>query len=242
MLVIATTAGCAETAPANRAVREKPVDCHTVAGERLADVASARATIDDAARATTRSGGAFVTQLQVRSGAITLARARLTGRRSADGSSRGHLAWSGAASLLAPDLDLRIVDNSISLRRDDRPRVWQPLGSASGVALDVGRELLMHPFLLRERSANGAGDSVRVALVAPAAALRDYATNERQGPVTELLRRASRLRIEATTANGRLVSDRFVLATQIPAGIDGLEQLAGRRVVISGITTRPCPS
>jgi hypothetical protein len=201
------------------------------------DPAVARRLLDAAARRATAATGSFVTDLQVQLDGELLGTARLDGTRSRT-SSHGDLRWSGGAALLLPDMSLRIERDRLLVKteRDDDER---DIGSASGVALDVGRELLDHPQLLDVTAARGTRARFTVDLTAPAPRLRAYATGERQGPVTELLRGVRSLRLTAHVAAGRLAFDSFVLQTDVPPGIDELGALAGRTVTVAG-QTRHC--
>jgi hypothetical protein len=204
------------------------VDLDPVLARRLLDAATHRAT---------RTPGAFITDLQVRLDGELLGRGRLDGTRT-PASSSGELRWSGGAALLLPDMALRIERDRL-LVRTERDQDVRDFGSASGVALDVGRELLNHPQLLDEHRARGTRTRFAVDLTAPAQRLRDYATSERQGPVTELLRGVRSLRLTARVAGGRLAGDSFSLQTDVPLGIDELGALAGRTVTVAG-QTRHC--
>ena len=51
-------------------------------------------------------------------------------------------------SVWLPSATLRISGDQLAVRAGSSSE-FTPRGSASGVHLDVGRELLMHPFLLR---------------------------------------------------------------------------------------------
>ena len=95
----------------------------------------------------------------------------------------------------------------------------------------------MHPQLLRPTSAAGAGDTVQVAFVAPAAQLRAYATTERRGPVTDLLRATTALTLTSTATRERLVADRFTLATVVPRTVARGPIRTGTRITIRGATT-----
>lgn len=200
--------------------------------------ADARGRIDGAVDVATRTDRRFVTRLELLLvGTQGRFRARLTGTRRADGSSRATLRWSDPAALLLPDAELAVRANRILLRTGpDGTGRWRDAGSASGVALDVGRELLDHPFLLRVVGAARAGERLDVTLESPPPRLRAYATSERNGPVTELLRAARSLRITANLDDGELVGDRFRLVTTVPEGIPALAPLAGRVVVVTGTT------
>jgi len=153
------------------------------------------------------------------------------GRRLPDGTSEARVTVGAGRALL-----LRIVDDTIYVRAGTR---WTNRGSASGIALDVGRELFDHPFLLEPTAAMRDGTDHLVELAAPPAPLRDYATNERHGPVTELLADATALTITGRVARtGTLVGDSFVLETTLPPGI--VPGLAGRRARIEA-RTGYCP-
>lgn len=199
-------------------------------------LAPARAVVDRAVSRAAAGERRFVTRLNLSTTTGLRATALLRGTRRADGSSSGRLRWQGAASLLLPDLTLRIADDQLAIR-GAHDAAFRPLGSASGVSLDVGRELLAHPFLLEASTARGTLDDLALTLDAPRDELRDYATHERRGPVTELLRNAELLRITPRVVAGRLVHDRFVLRTAIPTTVTQIEPLAGTTVTLTGSTT-----
>jgi hypothetical protein len=227
----------AEPAPARVVERDacgRPTAAPLDARHELVDLVTGRSKVDAAATRRTVSGGRFVTDLTVAVSRGPHLRGTLTGRRDANGTSSGTIRWRGASSLLVPDLDLRIVDDRLLVRRRSGDRTWATLGSASGVALDVGRELLMHPFLLRSTTASRAGDLTEVQLLAPPADLRTYATSERRGPVTDLLRRTTSLRLVVHLRGNRLVRDEFDLATTLPD--DVVPGFGGRAVRIVGTT------
>lgn len=203
---------------------------------RPVDAAAARERLTSAVRAARRTERRFVTNLSLRAGELGPFTARLVGTRRADGSSRATLRWSGAAAALLPDVDLAVHRDRIRIRDAGGASAWRDLGSASGVALDVGRELFDHPFLLRTRSAAGAGRRLDLRMEAPAAGLRAYATTERRGPITELLRNARSLRITAQVDGATLVGDRFRLVTVVPDGIPAIAALRGRVVEVAGAT------
>ena len=194
------------------------------------------------ARAVTRAGASrrpFVTDGDVVVDDGLRARARLVGTRAANGSSSGHLDWRGAAGLLLPDGDLRIAGNQLALRRDDqRAAGFTPLGSASGIALDVGRELLTHPFLLDVVATGGSGSIRSFRLVARPDELRAYAGTERQGLATELLLGARSLTIDARVVDGTLVADTFRLVTTLPPRFEALA--GGGTVTVVGRTIAGC--
>jgi hypothetical protein len=187
------------------------------------------------ARANTRDRR-FTTRLQLSTSTGLRGNAVLVGRRSADGSSTARLRWRGPAALLLPDTTLRIVDDQLTIRTD-RDAAFRSLGSASGVSLDVGRELLAHPFLLDARDAQGRRDDLVLTLVAPRDQLRRYATSERRGPVTELLRDVDALQVTPRIVDDELVHDRFVLRTRIPSTITEILPLRGATVTITGATS-----
>ncbi len=216
---------------------------HSVTLAHPGDPGILRASILRAAKRATQSGHRFVTRLALASG-TTRVDAILTGLRTGANESRAQLAWSGPASLVLPDLDLRIVGDRITTRDGDD--AWVDRGSASGVALDVGRELLDHPFLVRAVSGathdpdDRTPTTERVDLVAPVTVLRRYATTERRGPVTDLLAAARSLRLTSTASGGELVQDRFTLVTRIPATLDVPGLRTGAPLAVTG-TTRYCP-
>ncbi|MCW2926639.1 MAG: hypothetical protein JWM86_607 [Thermoleophilia bacterium] len=193
----------------------------------------ARRAIDAAAAARTGAGSRFHLQLAVDIARLPTATATLSGRRLADNSSTATIDWEGVAGALLPTGELRIVDDVLLLRRTSA-QPWRRLGSASGVSLDVGRELLDHPFLLRTVRARRSGSTTVLALDAPVERLRAYATSERAGPVTDLLARARSLRIVVRVTRGQLVGDRFTLVARIPPSMGG--RLANRPVTIRGAT------
>ncbi|MCW2949809.1 MAG: hypothetical protein JWN41_822 [Thermoleophilia bacterium] len=201
--------------------------------ERLArDALSLRAAAEQAS--VTRDRFATAAVLALDSG-VTL-RATLAGVHGSHGQSTGTLRWAGLARALLPSEQLRIADNEIAVRELRVGARWQPLGSASGIALDVGRELLMHPFLL-DVTAVARGDRVLVVRsVARPADLRRYATNERHGLATELLAGARSLQIDALLVGGRLAGDRFQLVTVLPSQL--ATRLHATRVTLTGCTTR----
>jgi hypothetical protein len=197
----------------------------------------ARAIVDAAAGAATTRPHRFRTQLVVDADGLPQLDATLIGRRAADGSSAGVLRWRGPAALVLPEARVRVADDRIRIATADS--AWRNLGSASGVALDVGRELLVHPFLLELRDARGVSRNLDARLVAPTASLRDYATAERQGPVTELLAQTRSLVLDARVVDDALVRDRFVLRTTVPSSFPLAGPVGGRTVTIRG-TTRYC--
>lgn len=180
------------------------------------DLTGARSLVLAAARRATRTGHRFAVELDVAAGRLR-ADATVFGRRTPANASSALVVWSGTAGVLLPDLGLRIVDDQLYLQRGNFDSPWQRAGSASGVSLDVGRELLDHPFLLRATSARGdSAAATTVTFTAPAERLRAYATSERHGPVTDLLRTARQLTLVAHVRGGRLVGDRFTLVTTAP--------------------------
>jgi hypothetical protein len=211
------------------------------AGTSSIDADDGRALLGAATARSTRSGHRFVTDLRIDARTIRLT-GTLVGRRAPDGTSRARLTWTGLAALVAPDLDVRIVDDVIQLRPAGSEDSFSNAGSASGIALDVGRELLDHPQLLVARSATRSadGNDTLVTLAAPAPALRTYATRERRGLATDLLRSARSLEITSTVRRGRLVGDRFVLRARLPAGTP-LERIAADTPITITGTTRYCP-
>lgn len=209
---------------------------------RPATAAALASATRDLARAVERAGAArrrFVTDGEVVVTGGVRVRARLVGERAADGSSTGRLDWRGAAALVAPDADLRIVDNQLTMRRDDEHAAgFTPMGSASGIALDVGRELLTHPFLLDVVAVGGSGDIRTYRLVARPDDLRAYAGTERQGLATELLVGARSLTIDVRVVDGVLVSDVFRLRTVLPDRF--AQRVGGSAVTVVGRTIAGC--
>lgn len=194
-----------------------------------ADSVEARVQLDRAARRATRAGHRMRIELDV-AGALGSRTASLEGRRLPTGESAARLDWTVLG------FDLRIVDDRLYRRRPLTD--WRDLGSASGAALDVGRELLDHAFLLDAVAARRDGRRLAVTLEAPAAQLRAYATTERRGPVTDLLTGTRMLRITSIVDRGRLAGDRFVLVATPPPS---LRPLLGRApVTIRGRSTY-CP-
>lgn len=182
-----------------------------------------------AAANATRTGHRFSTRLDLAYGPLR-ARATLTGRRTPENSSVARIDWTGAAGLLLRDMQLRIIDDQLYTQPGPPSAPWQERGSASGVSLDVGRELLDHDFLLTTTAAWGDERAAAVAFTVPADRVREYATTERRGPVTDLLRSIRRLTLVAHVRDGRLVGDQFTLVTST----------AGRPMRIVG-ATRYCP-
>lgn len=183
------------------------------------DLGRARELVEAATKRATRTPHRFDIALTIEADALPARiHGRLVGVRDAGGASRGRLTWSGLAGAALPELDLRIVHDRLALR--ERPRgAWRELGSASGVSLDVGRELLDHPFLLTYARARGRSREATVVLVAPPEQLRRYATDERRGPVSELLAGATSLTLVAHIAAGELAGDAFTLVTDAPSGV-----------------------
>jgi hypothetical protein len=159
----------------------------------------------------------------------------MIGSRGADGSSSARLRWQGPESLLLPDMTLRIVDDQLALRTE-RDTAFRQLGSASGVSLDVGRELLAHPFLLEPRAARGTLDDLALTLDAPRDELRSYAVTERRGPITELLRDVEHLQITPRVIDGTLVADRFMLRTRVPKSFTEIAPLHDVVVTLPGVS------
>lgn len=255
-IATAAVAGCGEHSRERPAAPSMPTS--TVAGPEIVEIAErcvppsplaarhhdvepsvARVRLDGSVRAATRADRRFITRLVLRAGSGGRFAGRLVGTRRAGGASRATLRWSGAAGILLPDAELAIGADRIRIRTGSGSP-WRDAGSASGAALDVGRELLDHPFLLRPVRAARRGNRLDVDLVAPPARLRAYATAERRGPVTELLRGARSLRITAHVRGDELVGDRFRLVTTVPSGIPTLTPLAGRLVEVVG-STGSCP-
>ncbi|MCW2971978.1 MAG: hypothetical protein JWN72_251 [Thermoleophilia bacterium] len=196
----------------------------------LATATRALAAATDRASRTRRP---FTTDLAITLASGVRVRGRLSGVRRADGSSAGTLRWQGAARFLLPDQQLRIAGNQLAVRAHAGDR-WRALGSASGVALDVGRELFTHPFLLDVTGTGGTGELRTVRAVARVADLRAYATTERQGLATELLAGATALRIDAAISRGTLTADVFTLRTRLPT--DYARRLRSATVTIVGRT------
>ncbi len=226
----------ARTAAATPDPAARPVTDCTAQGRVVipASTATARARrrIDTAAIAARRAGHRFTTLLDVRAAGLR-ASARIQGRRLPTGASVASLTWDGAAGILLPDLQLRVVDDHLYLLREDR-ETWRALGSASGVALDVGRELLDHPFLLDATAARGDARHVALDLVAPPARLREFATTERRGPVTDLLAGTRRLTLTAHATGRRLAGDDFTLVTRVPASLELPGIRTGTGIAITG--------
>jgi hypothetical protein len=193
--------------------------------------------VDDAARRAGNTRTRFTTSLQLHVERARFGGANLVGTR-AGGRSTGTLRWTGAASALFDDATLRIERDRL-LVRTKSDSTFRDVGSASGVTLDVGRELLAHPQLLEVVDARGSERGARIVLEAPAMRLRSYATTERQGPVTMLLASVRSLRLVVQVAGGRLVTDRFALRSRVPADVDLLRPLAGRAITLVG-STRHC--
>lgn len=200
------------------------------------DLAGARDLVLDAARRATRTGHRFAVELEVVSGRLG-AEAIVFGRRTPTNASSALVVWSGAAGAVLPDVGMRIVDDQLYLQPGNFGSPWRRAGSASGVSLDVGRELLDHPFLLRVANARREQSSATVTFTAPAAHLREYATSERRGPVTDLLRQARQLTLVAHVRGGRLVGDRFSLVTTVPASLRLGAVPAGTPIRIAGTSS-----
>jgi hypothetical protein len=171
-------------------------------------------------RATHLPNRRFVTRLTLTLDTGLVARATLRGSRQGDGSSTALLRWRGPARLLLPDTHIRIRRNQLATRptaaAGAAAPAWTELGSASGIALDVGRELFTHDFLLDVTGTATRATTRTVRAMARPAELRAYATAERQGLATELLAGASSLRIDARIDRGLLTADVFRLRTQLP--------------------------
>lgn len=220
----------APTPASDRPVNDRPsrrldpaaqcVGSRTSAGPLLAtrDLAAARTTVLDAARRATTTGHRFSIALDLRAGRLR-GEATIYGRRMPDNTSAALVRWTGAAGALLPDLGMRIVADRLYLQTGQFDAPWRLAGSASGVSLDVGRELLDHPFLLTTTNARGTGGMRSVTFAAPADQLRAYATSERRGPVTDLLRQARQLTLVAHVRGGQLVGDRFTLVTTVPEAL-----------------------
>lgn len=224
-------------APAERSDRA-PVLCGSppravARGGSAARLQRARLALARATTAAGARGHRFVTAARITSARGVAITARIEGRRTPDGRSEAVLAWDGPVGLALPAGTGRIVDDQLYARRAHHQE-WLELGSASGISLDVGRELLAHPFLLEVVGAAWRGDELHVAAVAPAARLRHYAGTERRGPPSELLRSASSLRITASVRSGRLVGDAFVLRTRVPPGLG--PRFAAGPVVVAAST------
>lgn len=172
-----------------------------------------------AARASELEQRSFTTDLLVEAAGMPRLRATLRGL-GRHGATSATATGAGIARAAVDGWELAIRSDHLYGRAagDDRVSAsrpafagWRDLGSASGVQLDVARELLTHPMLTQVQSARRRGDTLEVRLVVPAPALRAYAADERSGPVTDLLVRARELRVEATIRGGRIRSDRFTL-------------------------------
>jgi hypothetical protein len=142
-------------------------------------------------------------------------------------------------ALISPDTDLRIRNNTLYTREREAgdgagAGPWRNRGSASGVSLDVGRELLMHPFLLEPAATRKTRGTIRGSYAVEPRAFRRYVADERNGLVTDLLQDASSLTLDATTRNGQLWSDSFALTTRIPRSLE--PRLAGRTLMLTGVT------
>lgn len=205
----------------------------THATTHRANLAAATRALHRATSTATHTGHVFRTSLHLRFATGLVARATLNGRRTADGASTARLEWIGPASLVAPDADLRIEQDRLLVRLDAHHARWRDIGSASGIALDVGRELLTHPFLLQVTGVRGSSDSQTISLTAPAAGLRTYASTERRGWATDLLAGTRSLRYAAQLRSGRLAGDRFVLRTRLP---QRSPLLPGSAVTVQGAT------
>ncbi|MCW2921778.1 MAG: hypothetical protein JWL76_1652 [Thermoleophilia bacterium] len=221
---------------------DRAAQCHaprTSAGplQRAADLPAAELVIVRAAKRATRSGHRFTIELRVAAGRLR-GTATIFGRRTAQDTSAALVVWSGLAGAVLPDLGLRIVDDRLYLQPGTFTSPWRVGGSASGVSLDVGRELLDHPFLLEPTTARGDGDvATTVSFSAPPERLRAYATSERRGRVTDLLRAARRLTLTADVRGGTLVGDRFTLLTTVPESLHLGPAAPGTRIRIDGVTT-----
>lgn len=200
------------------------------------DLVGARTVALEAARRATRSGHRFSIALDVRSGRLR-GEATIYGRRTPSNANAALVHWTGAASALLPDVGMRIVDDQLYIQPGHFDSPWRRAGSASGVSLDVGRELLDHPQLLRVTSVRGRGPAMTVAFAASPERLRADATSERRGPVTDLLRQARRLTLVAHVRGGRLVGDRFTLVTTVPESLRLGPITAGTPIRITGMSS-----
>ncbi|MCW2960387.1 MAG: hypothetical protein JWM90_774 [Thermoleophilia bacterium] len=201
---------------------------------------AARRTLSAATRRATATAHQFHTRATITTQRGLTARAQVTGAVAPTGTSTARLRWEGAAALLLPDLALRIRDNRLAVGISGAAPVDR--GSASGIALDVGRELHTHPFLLDLGAATTTPARTTpartvIAATARPAELRAYAGTERQGLATELLVGARRLTITTVIDDGRMTADTFTLVTQVPARF---QRQLGRGTVTVRATTAYC--
>lgn len=134
----------------------------------------------------------------------------------------GERAVSGAANatgmLRAGPLQARIVARLVAdrlyLRRAGR---WYDLGAAGGITLDVGRELLVHPHLVRvrggERFRNG---RLVVRGTVRAGDLTRQARTEPTGLVAAFLSYTHGIRFVAVVRDSQLVADRLTATVRLP--------------------------
>lgn len=186
-------------------------------------VQDARRLLDQSIARAGRTDRIFTTQIKVQDH-TRRSEGMLTGhRRADDGTSQGTLRWT-TREIPLPQGVILIKDNELSLAKDAKSPQLK-LGSASGVSLDVGRELLAHPFLVDTRTASGTKRSFTITMVAPQARLRSYATHERSGPVSTLLEQAQSLHITAHVRDGNLVADHFTL--KLTGSLSAVTQVDG---------------
>jgi len=226
-----TTATRTMTAPAEVACGAVP----GAVGAAPFDRSATERLVARAAARSTRLGNRFELEARIEVRTGLSATAFVHGYRTPDGDSEASLHWGGAAGLLLPDATARIVDNNVYLRMNEGP--WSNEGSASGIALDVGHELLLHPFLLEVAGRANRSDTATIVHDVPAAGLRAYASTERQGIATDLLVGARSLTLVTRIADGTVTGDRFTLVTAVP---DRFRRIARGSVVTVSASTGYC--
>lgn len=216
-LVALLCAGCGPARDADESMQRPAVDgtapmvndeCALPSFHRRMDAGRARRLLDSAVTKAGDTDRAFQTILDVwidgrHSHGV------LDGIRTAAGAGTGTLDWDDRRSTLPRGI-IRIESDVVTIAtREDTPPF--ELGSAAGIELDVGRELLAHRPLVDVVAARGTDGEFTIALVAPARRLRLHAQRERTGPVSELLGSTRSLAIRAHVRNQLLVADSFSL-------------------------------
>lgn len=133
--------------------------------------------------------------------------------------------------------------------RVDRRSSWRDLGSADGIALDVGREMLAHEPLLRVHRGLVRGDSSTIDVRVTSAALATQAAQDPSSPIATLLSRTSGVRATVYLGHGMLRCVRLASVIGLPARIgdrtaDRFLRMLPRRATLSLVerdeTARTC--
>jgi hypothetical protein len=150
---------------------------------------------------------------------VTSLHIAMRGFRTADGSTA--VRGTAGAGPLHQALRARIVDDRLYVLRGGR---WFDMGMAGGITLDVGRELFVHPQLVRVTGGRRFSDGhVEVSGTVGRRALAAHAATEPTGLVSTALQHTTGLRFIATVEDGHLTADRFDVGVDIPVVGTGVD-------------------